>query len=95
MFHDERLSKVFDALAKHHLTLNSDEFLFAAPAIEFVGFKLSTEDILPLNSNVEALQSIPQTNFASAGGFLSMNDGLLLEFLPPTTATTAATIAIR
>lgn len=56
MFHDERLSKVLDALAKHHLTLNSDRFLFAAPAIEFVGFKLSTEDISPLNSTI---QSIP------------------------------------
>lgn len=39
--HDEHLSKVFDALAKQHLTLNGDKCLFAVPTIDIVGFKLS------------------------------------------------------
>lgn len=36
--HDEHLNKVFDALAKHNLTMNAEKCLFAVPVIEFVGF---------------------------------------------------------
>ncbi|KAL0158734.1 hypothetical protein M9458_046810, partial [Cirrhinus mrigala] len=58
--HNKHLNKVFDTLAKHSLTLNAEKCLFAVPVIEFVGFKLSKQGISPLQSNVEAIQSIPE-----------------------------------
>lgn len=38
--HDERLARVLDVLARHTLTLNEEKCTFAAPVIEFVGFRL-------------------------------------------------------
>ncbi len=87
--HDEHLSKVFDALAKQHLTLNGDKCLFAVPTIDFVGFQLSAEGIHPLHSNVDAIQSMPEpTSSAQVASFLGMT-GYYLKFLPQYSATTA------
>ncbi|KAG1938438.1 thy-1 membrane glycoprotein [Pimephales promelas] len=36
--HDERLSRVFAALAEHKLTLNAEKCVFSSPSIEYVGF---------------------------------------------------------
>ncbi|KAL0194770.1 hypothetical protein M9458_008342, partial [Cirrhinus mrigala] len=78
--HNECLNKVFDALAKHDLTLNAKKSLFAVPVIEFVGFKLSEQGISPLQSNVEAIQSIPEpTSPGQVASFLGMT-GYYLKF---------------
>ena len=60
--HDECLHRVFSALAKHHLTLNGEKCVFAAPAIEFVGFRLSADGIYALHSQRPSTvsQSPPQ-----------------------------------
>ncbi|KAL0150690.1 hypothetical protein M9458_053994, partial [Cirrhinus mrigala] len=87
--HNERLNKVFDTLAKHNLTLNAEKCLFAVPVIELVGFKLSEQGISPLQSNIEAIQSIPEpTSPAQVASFLGMT-GYYLKFLLRYSNTTA------
>ncbi len=87
--HDERLSKVLAALAKHKLTLNSEKCVFSAPTIEYVGFRLSADGITPLQSNVDAIQAIPEPSSAvQVASFLGMT-GYYLKFLPHYSATTA------
>ncbi len=94
--HDERLSRVLAALAKHKLTLNSEKFVFSAPTIKYVGFRLSADGITPLQSNVDAIQAIPEPSSAvQVASFFGMT-GYYLKFLPhcsanhcPTTATAA------
>ena len=71
--HDSRLQSVFEALAKHSLALNGSKCVFAVPAIEYVGFRLSTEGISPLQSNVEVILSVPEpTSAAQLASFLGM-----------------------
>ena len=87
--HDERLHRVFSALAKHHLTLNGEKCVFAAPAIEFVGFRLSADGIYPLHSNTEAIHRVPEpTSATQLASFLGMT-AFYLRFLPQYSATTA------
>ncbi len=87
--HDERLSRVLAALAKHKLTLNSEKCVFSAPTIEYVGFRLSADGITPLQSNVDAIQAIPEPSSAvQVASFLGMT-GYYLKFLPHYSATTA------
>lgn len=87
--HDERLHSVFSAMAKHHLTLNSEKCVFATPSIEFVGFRLSAEGIYPLQSNTEAIHRLPEpTTAAQVASFLGMT-AYYLRFLPQYSATTA------
>ncbi len=87
--HDERLSRVFAALAKHKLTLNSEKCVLSAPTIKYVGFRLSADGITPLQSNVDAIQAIPEPSSAvQVASFLGMT-GYYLKFIPHYSATTA------
>lgn len=87
--HDSRLQSVFEALTKHSLTLNGSKCVFAVPAIEYVGFRLSTEGISPLQSNVEAILSVPEpTSAAQLASFLGMT-GYYMKFMPHYSAITA------
>ncbi|XP_062373903.1 uncharacterized protein K02A2.6-like [Sardina pilchardus] len=87
--HDERLHRVFKALAEHHLTLNGDKCVFGASVIEYVGFRLSAEGISPLHSNTEAIQRVPEpTSPAQVASFLGMT-AYYLRFLPQYSYTTA------
>lgn len=71
--HDACLHRVFEALAKQHLTLNDQKCIFVAPTVEFIGFYLSAEGIAPLLSNVGAIQRIPEPTSASeVASFLGM-----------------------
>ncbi|XDV17018.1 hypothetical protein PO909_016473 [Leuciscus waleckii] len=80
---------VFEALTKHSLTLNGSKCVFAVPAIEYVGFRLSTEGISPLQSNVEAILSVPEpTSAAQLASFLGMT-GYYMKFMPQYSAITA------
>ncbi|XP_028327895.1 uncharacterized protein LOC114478812 [Gouania willdenowi] len=58
--HDDLLSKVLDGLADHNLTLNGEKNIFAAPVIEFVGFRLTAEGLSPLHSNVDVNLRLPE-----------------------------------
>ena len=87
--HDERLHRVVSALAKHHLTLNGEKCVFAAPAIQFVGFRLLADGIYPLHSNTEAIHRVPEpTSAIQLASFLGMT-AFYLRFLPQYSATTA------
>ena len=87
--HDERLNMVFAALSKHTLTLNTEKCVFSVPEIEFVGYRLSTTGITPLQSNVDAILAIPDpTSPAELSSLLGMT-GYYLKFLPQYSDTTA------
>lgn len=87
--HDARLHSVFKALAKHHVTLNAEKCFLAAAAVDFLGFHLSAEGIVPLSSNVEAVQRIPEpTSVSEVSSFLGMT-AYYLRFLPHYSDTTA------
>ena len=63
--------------------------VFAVPAIDYVGFRLSTEGISPLQSNVEAILSVPEpTSPAQLASFLGMT-GYYMKFMPQYSAITA------
>lgn len=57
--HNACLERVFDSLSRHHVTLNAEKCVFTAPAIDFVGFRVSAEGIVPLQLNVAAISAVP------------------------------------
>ncbi|KAG1942067.1 hypothetical protein F2P79_015758 [Pimephales promelas] len=63
---------------------------FAVTAIEYVGFRLSTEVISPLQSNVEAILSVPEpTSAVQLASFLDMMS-YYMKFMPQYSAITAS-----
>ena len=80
--HDYHLHSVFSALLRNNLILNVGKCIFAAPAIEFVGFRLSAKCI-------EAVLRIPRpTSATQVASFLGMT-AYYLWFLPHYSQTTA------
>ncbi|KAG1938978.1 retrotransposable element [Pimephales promelas] len=74
---------------ENNLTLNPEKCCFAAPAIDFVGFRLSAKGISPLQSNIDAIHRIPEPTSASqVASFLGMT-AYYLRFLPHYSQTTA------
>lgn len=65
ILHDDRLSRVLDVLASHNLTLNEEKCIFAAPNIEFVGFRLTAASRSPLHFNMDAFASLSHPFFHS------------------------------
>ena len=87
--HDERLSRVLDILSSHNLTVNEEKCNFAASAIEFVGFRLTSDGLSPLHSNVDAVLRLPEPSCpAQLSSFLGMM-AYYLRFLPHYSETTA------
>lgn len=87
--HYECLSKVLDTLTHHSLTLNGEKCIFAASAIEFVGFRLTSDGLSPLHSNVEAVLRLPEPSCpAQLSSFLGMT-AYYLRFLPKYSENTA------
>jgi len=79
------MSRVLDVLARHNLTLNGENYIFAAPVIEFVRFRLTTNGLNPLHSNVEAILCLPKpscptqlSSFLGMTAFLPMLPSQLL-----------------
>jgi len=71
--HNKRLQRVAQALLENNLTLNKGKCCFAAPAIYFVGFRLSARGIAPLQTNIDAIHRIPEPTSASqVASFLGM-----------------------
>ena len=86
--HDERLSRVLDILSSHNLTVNEEKCNFAASAIEFVGFRLTSDGLSPLHSNVDAVLRLPEPSCpAQLSSFLGMT-AYYLRFLPHYSETT-------
>ena len=70
--HDRKLNNVLAQLNKHHATINFEKSRFGVEQIDFVGFTISRGGVLPLQSNVEALQKIPRpTSAKEVHSFLS------------------------
>lgn len=87
--HNDRLSRVASALMAHNLTLNGEKCTFAASAIDFVGYRLTSRGIAPLQSNIEAIHRIPEpTSTSQVASFLGMT-AYYLRFLPQYSQTTA------
>ncbi|KAG1956975.1 retrotransposable element [Pimephales promelas] len=87
--HNKHLQRVAQALLQNNLTLNPEKCCFAAPAIDFVGFRLSAKGISPLQSNIDAIHRIPEPTSASqVASFLGMT-AYYLRFLPHYSQTTA------
>ena len=74
---------------EHHLMLNTDKCVFVASVINYVGFRLSAGGISPLQSNMEAIQCVPEpTSSVQVASFLGMT-AYFLSFLPQYSDTTA------
>ncbi len=87
--HDECLRRVFTALSRHNLTSNTEKCVFAVPAIDFVGLRVSSSGITPLQSNLEAILNLPvPTSAGQLASFLGMT-AYYLRFLPQYSEITA------
>ena len=63
--HNKHLHSMFGAMAKHYLKLNGEKCVFAALAIELVGFHLSADGTYPLHSNTEGIHRVPDSTSAA------------------------------
>lgn len=87
--HDDHLSRVLGVLAEHNLTLNEEKYIFAAPAIEFVGLRLTANGLSQLHSNINAVLQLPKPSCPTQlSSFLGMT-AYYLHFLPKYSDTTA------
>ena len=69
--HDQRLQEVMTRLKKHNLTLNKDKCTFAAREIDFLGYRVSAEGVMPMHDNVEAIRKLKApTNTKELSSFL-------------------------
>ena len=59
--HQDHLRQVFQRLRDNELKLNPQKCTFHVSAIDFLGFHVSDQGVLPLSSNIEAINSMPNT----------------------------------
>lgn len=57
--HDERLRRLLERLSKYNATVRKDKCIIGASEVDFNGHRISASGILPLSSNVDAIQRIP------------------------------------
>ena len=69
--HLSTLTKIFERLQKHELTLSLDKCQFAVPTVDYLGYTVSSTGICPQAKKVEAIQKIPPPK----------SQKLLLQFL--------------
>jgi hypothetical protein len=87
--HEHHLRALFDQLQRYGILLNPAKCVFRAPEFNFLGYKVSTEDSLPLEQRVANLQDCPPTTTTSQlRRFLGMLN-FYRPFLPHTAATQA------
>ena len=80
--HDRRLHEVLARLEKHRFTLNEDKCRFAAPQIDFVGYRVTAEGVTPTHDNAAAIQRLPTpTNTKELASFLGTTN-FYLKFVP-------------
>ena len=61
--HLQKISKAFKILQKAGFKINAEKSLFAKGELDYLGFKITREGIMPLPDKVEAIKNIavPQT----------------------------------
>ena len=70
--HDRKLDKVLSQLSKHCATINFDKSTFGADKIDFVGFTISKDGVIPLQSNIDSFLKItPPTSAKEIHSLLS------------------------
>ncbi|XP_072169474.1 uncharacterized protein [Diadema setosum] len=80
--HDRRLHKVLSRLAKHRFTLNEEKCKFAASEIDFMGYRVTAEGVMPTQDNAAAIQLLPTpTNVKELASFLGTTN-FYLKFVP-------------
>lgn len=78
----QRTSPLHDTvLAEHNLTLNEEKCIFAAPATEFVGFRLTANGLSPLHSNVDVVLQLLEPSSPAQLFFPSIRT-LLHRYVP-------------
>lgn len=71
--HNRRFMEVFRRLTQHRLTINSE--------VDFLGYSTSAEEVRPLRSPVEVIQSIPPAVTSSALASLLAMTNYYLPFV--------------
>ena len=56
--HNHRLQEVLSRLAKHQFTLNEEKCKFAASEIDFVGYRVTAEGMMPTHDNAATIQRL-------------------------------------
>ena len=56
--HDSRLERVLKSLATHDVVINADKSAFGVSAVDFVGHRVTSQGVSPLQSNVEAISML-------------------------------------
>ena len=71
--HDDRLSAVLDRLEKFNFGINGQKSEIRKDAVNFLGFCISRDGIIPLFSNVQAIEKVASpTNVKELQSFLGM-----------------------
>ena len=60
--HGGDLDKVFQVLAKNNLKISLDKCVFKVPELDFLGYRVSAQGLLPTTRKVEELKSFPYPN---------------------------------
>jgi len=56
--HDNQLERVLKSLAKHDVVINADKSSFGVSAVDFVGHRVSTQGVSPLQSHIDAIAKL-------------------------------------
>ncbi|PAA89168.1 hypothetical protein BOX15_Mlig023350g2, partial [Macrostomum lignano] len=71
--HHKRLTAVLDKLLAHGVTLNAGKCQWAAESVQFLGYIVSASGLRPMQSNVDAIEQVPEPKSAEAvAAFLGM-----------------------
>ena len=73
---------MLDRLAEYHITLNPDKGQFTKTEIDFLGYQVSSQGVIPLYSNVKTIEELPQpTSAKEVASFLGTTN-FYLKFVP-------------
>jgi hypothetical protein len=56
--HDNQLERVLKNLAEHNVVINANKSSFGVPAVDFVGHRVSTQGVSPLQSHIDAIAKL-------------------------------------
>ena len=58
--HEKHLSALFERLQQHGLVISPEKSIFCTDSVEFLGFQISSNGIIPLPTCVDAIVSFPE-----------------------------------
>jgi transposase InsO family protein len=71
--HLTHLRRTFERYRRHGLKLKPEKCTFFAEYVNFLGYRVARGEILPLDTNIQAIKDFPQpTNYTEVKGFLGM-----------------------